>query len=105
MSMAYIVSGNTGEYSGFTCWYLKVFLSEAPAQEMTSKLNAFLKSKGWDRELYNKTLKIDFNGYDQEPGDVLNPDDPQLTFVSYGGEEYEVIEVPLDEAVIYNIRS
>ena len=87
----YIVCGDTGEYSDHCAWYLKAFTGKAEADALCARLNAWCKERGYD------VKASEYN--DQKP-----EEDPQFR-ADYTGTAYSVMELPLEVAKDFNVRT
>lgn len=91
--MAYLVGGDTGEYSEHRSWYVRVFLVKAVADAFCEKLNAWCREKGCTES--RGSIKESWESEDGKS--EVPPDDPNFC-VDYTGTMYSVAEIPLDVA-------
>lgn len=87
---AWVVMGDTGEYSDHHSWYLKVFLHQEPADALCERLNAWCREKG---------CSTSGLPWEQRHGEkqMLPPEDPNFQN-DYTGTMYSVMELPLEIA-------
>lgn len=86
--MAYVVSGETGEYSDHCAWMVRVFYDRAEADQFCAELNEWLKTRGFE---YDGEHRHD---YEAREAAGHPPGDPQLR-IDYTGASYSVCEVPV----------
>lgn len=89
MKTAYIVMGDTGEYSDHCSWYLKCFTDKAMAEGLCNRLNAWLKERGLD---YDSKGHRRYSLVEDRP-----PEDPDFR-CDYTGSQYSILELPLEIA-------
>ncbi len=94
---AYIVSGDTGEYSDHRAWYVRAFLVEKEASDFCKALNDWCIEHGVNPRGDNVTNY----SYNRE---IKPPNDPDFD-TDYTGTTYWVIEVPLGMASEFNVRN
>ena len=83
--MAYLVGGDTGEYSDHCSWYVRICLDRATADALCERLNAWCKERGLAEE------------HSRWDGKEHPPEDPSFRH-NYTGTWYSVAEIPLDVA-------
>ena len=88
---AYLLAGETGEYSDHRTWYLRVFLDKASADALCAKLNAWCLEHGYDKDSNKHWEKKD------------HPIEDENFDVDYTGTSYSVCEIPLDSANLYTL--
>ena len=89
MSEIYIVKGNCGQYSDWTCWEVKAFTVKGDADALADELNKVAKTYKDSDEWEDR--------YDDMPGPLrkrLEELDPNFQ-TDYTGTSYGVSTVPL----------
>lgn len=95
---AYIVAGDTGEYSDHRAWYVRVFLDKERADALAKELNDWCKA-------HNCLTDDDSNSDIQRYWEIKDhpPEDPDFV-VDYTGTRYSVCEVPYEASKEFNIK-
>lgn len=89
-TFAYVVVGETGEYSGAQIWYVRAFLARDRADQLTERLNSWCRAQKYSFE--DMPVYRDYIKQNDHP-----PEDSHFQCDSTG-TEYSVIAIPLEVA-------